>query len=202
MTNHPKHLPAEARRAATVEAVIQLAADQNPAEITTTAIARQMGLTQGALFRHFPNKDSILEATMHWVSDRLLRRLDKAATGHDSPCSAIEAMFKTHIDFVAKHPGVPRMLFGELQRAEETLPKKMAKTLLDQYADRLRVLLNKGKQAGEFSNELDIDSAIMLYLGMTQGLIMQSLLSGRVAEIRQAAIGAFEIYLNGIRART
>jgi AcrR family transcriptional regulator len=52
MNEHPKHLPADERRAATVEAVINLAAEQNPSDITTTAIAQRMGLT-GALFRHF-----------------------------------------------------------------------------------------------------------------------------------------------------
>jgi hypothetical protein len=45
MNEHPKHLPAD-ERAATVEAVINLAAEQNPSDITTTAIAQRMGLTR------------------------------------------------------------------------------------------------------------------------------------------------------------
>ena len=53
MNLHPKYLPADERRAVTVEAVVQLAAGQNPSEISTTAIARHMGVTQGALFKHF-----------------------------------------------------------------------------------------------------------------------------------------------------
>ena len=68
MTSRPTYLPAEERRTATVETVVKLAAEQNPADITTTAIAERMGLTQGALFRHFPTKEAILEATMSWVS--------------------------------------------------------------------------------------------------------------------------------------
>lgn len=55
-----KHLPADERRAVTVEAVIELAAEQNPNDITTSAIAKRIGLTQGALFRHFPSKDAWL----------------------------------------------------------------------------------------------------------------------------------------------
>ncbi|MEI6639829.1 MAG: helix-turn-helix domain-containing protein, partial [Chlorobium sp.] len=51
-----RNLPAEQRRAVTVEAVIELAAEKNPASITTAEIAERMQLTQGALFRHFPNK--------------------------------------------------------------------------------------------------------------------------------------------------
>ena len=48
MSEHPKHLPADERRAATVEAVINLAAEQNPSDITTTAIAQRMGLAPDA----------------------------------------------------------------------------------------------------------------------------------------------------------
>ncbi len=58
MNEHPKHLPADERRAITVETVIQLAAETNPSDITTKAIAERMGLTQGAIFRHFPSKDA------------------------------------------------------------------------------------------------------------------------------------------------
>ena len=76
---HPKHLPAEQRRNDTVRALIALAAEQNPTDITTAAVAKRMGLTQGALFRHFPSKDAILEAVMEWVAERLLARIDKAA---------------------------------------------------------------------------------------------------------------------------
>ena len=88
MNERPQYLRAEERRAATVQAVVDLAAEQNPAEITTTAIADRMGLTQGALFRHFPTKDAILEATLSWVSERLLARVDKAAEGAAAPAAA------------------------------------------------------------------------------------------------------------------
>ena len=46
MSTASKYLPADKRRAATVEAVIQLAATQNPSDITTAAIAGHMHLTR------------------------------------------------------------------------------------------------------------------------------------------------------------
>lgn len=199
MSGHPKHLPADERRVATIEAVVDLATEQNPSDITTTAIAQRMGLTQGALFRHFPNKDAILQAVMSWVTERLLARVDKAAEGATSPLAALEAIFKTHIDFVAEHPGVPRMLFGELQRPGESLPKKMVQTLTRQYGERLRRLLEAGKARGELYSELDVDAAAVLFIGTIQGLVMQSLLAGDVARIRRDAPGVFAVYHRGIR---
>ncbi len=198
MVTHPKHLPAEERRAVTVESVVELAATQNPSEITTTAIAKHMGVTQGALFKHFPNKDSILQAVMEWVADRLLSRVEKAASSVSSPLEAIEAMFMAHVEFVSEHPGVPRMLFGELQRAELTAPKRMAQTLIHRYGERLSHLLEKGKAAGELSATVDTEAAATLFIGTIQGLVMQSLLAGDVQRIRRDAPRVFAIYRRGI----
>ena len=202
MSGHSKHLPADERRAATVEAVVDLAAEQNPSDITTTAIAQRMGLTQGALFRHFPTKDAILQAVMSWVTERLLARVDKAAEGTTSPVAALEAVFMTHIDFVSEHPGVPRMLFGELQRPGETLPKRMVQTLIQHYGERLHRLLEAGKAQGELDAGLDVDAAAVLFIGTIQGLVMQSLLAGKVSRIRRDAPAVFAIYLRGITQRS
>lgn len=197
-----KPLPAETRRAVTVEAVIALAAERNPGEITTAAIASHMKLTQGALFRHFPTKDAIWEAVMEWVAERLLARVDRAAAQAASPLAALQAIFLAHADFVAEHPGVPRMLFGELQRAEATPAKRLARTLLERYGERLRAQLEAGKAAGEVSAALDIDAAVTLFVGTLQGLIMQSMLAGELGRIRRDAPRVFAIYLAGIRSAT
>ncbi|MCC6650444.1 MAG: TetR/AcrR family transcriptional regulator, partial [Candidatus Eisenbacteria bacterium] len=132
-----KHRPATERRAITVEAVVELASRQNPSEITTAAIAQHMGLSQGALFKHFSTKNSLLLAVMEWVAERLLERIDRSAEGVESPLAAMEAMFQSHVEFVAEHPGVPRMMFGELQRAEPTPAKQMVQTLIRRYGERL-----------------------------------------------------------------
>lgn len=198
MNERSKHLSADARRVATVEAVVDLAGEQNPSDITTTAIAQRMGLTQGALFRHFPNKEAILQAVMSWVSKHLLARIDKATEGILSPVKALEAVFMTHIDFVSEHPGVPRMLFSELQRSEETLPKRMVQTLIHHYDERLRRLLEAGKNQGELDAELDVNAAAVLFIGTIQGLVMQSLIAGDVARIRRDAPDVFAIYHRGI----
>ncbi len=199
-TEHrPKHLPADERRSVTVATVIELAAEQNPSEITTSAIAQRMNLTQGALFRHFPTKDSVWQAVMEWVAERLLARVDQAAQTATSPLAALEAMFIAHVDFVAKHPGVPRMLFGELQRAEATPAKRMVQTLITQYGARLHALIEQGKAQGELAADVDPNAAATLFIGSVQGLVMQSLLAGNVRRIRSAAPGAFAIFARGIR---
>lgn len=198
MISRPAYLSAEERREVTIQTVVELAAEQNPSDITTGAIAKRMGVTQGALFRHFPSKDAILEAVMEWVSDRLLARIDKSTSAAASPLAALEAAFMTHIAFIAEHPGVPRMLFGELQRGEQTLAKRMAQTLIQRYGERLRRLLAEGKERGELPASLDERAAATLFIGTIQGLVMQSLIAGDVTLIRETAPGVFALYRRAI----
>ncbi|MCK9540038.1 TetR/AcrR family transcriptional regulator [Dokdonella sp.] len=200
--NQPrKRLSADDRRTTTIESVIELAAEQNPSDITTAAIATRMHLTQGALFRHFPNKASIWQAVMEWVADRLLARIERAASGATSPLAALEAMYLAHIGFVVEHPGVPRMMFGELQRADDTAAKRMVQTLIGRYGQRLRALIEEGKACGEMDPQLDAAAAATLFIGSIQGLVMQALLSGDSQQMHQSAPAAFAIYRRGI-ART
>lgn len=196
-----KHLPADERRAVTVEAVLELAAHQNPSDITTTAIASHMGVTQGALFRHFPSKEAILESVMDWVADRLLARIDKAAHGAPGPLEALDAMFMAHVAFFVEHPGVPRMLFGELQRAEMTAPKRMALKMLHRYRERLVTVIEDGKASGQLSPVINTASVSTLFIGMIQGLVMQSLLAGDVQLIRKEAPGVFSLFRLAIEVR-
>jgi len=198
MSYSTKHLPKETRRASTIETVIELASEQNPEEITTTAIARRMGLSQGALFRHFPNKEAILKSVIEWVAERLLTRVDKAAAEANTPLQALEAVFMAHIDFVASHPGVPRMLFGELQRAKVTPAKLMARTLIANYGQRIETIIEQGKAKGELDADLDTKAAATMFIGIIQGLVMQSLLTCNMEQMRENAPGVFIVFCRGI----
>lgn len=201
MNNPTKHLPAEERRVVTIEAVIELAGSQNPSDITTAAIAKHMNLTQGSIFRHFPTKDAIWQSVMEWVADRLLARIDSAAKGIDSPLAAMQAMFMSHVDFVVEHPGVPRMMFGQLQSADSTPAKYAVQTLTQRYAARVRALVEHGKTTGEITLEVDTHAAATLFVGTIQGLVMQSMLSGDIQRMRIDAPGVFAIFQRGLRSK-
>lgn len=200
MGHASKYLPADTRRALTVAAVVELAGRQNPDAITTASIARHMQLTQGALFRHFPSKEAIWQAVMDWVAETLLGRIERACQENDAALAALEAMFMSHIRFVAEHPGVPRMIFGELQRAEDSAVKRTVQALLQRYAQRLQTLIVLGKQKGELAASLDELAAATLFIGTVQGLVMQSLLAGDVEKMIRDAPGVFAIYRCGIES--
>ena len=184
----------------TIEAVIDLAATTHPREITTAAIAKHMNLTQGALFRHFASKEALWASVMEWVAERLLTRIDRAVADVDSPLVALRTMFMSHVEFVIEHPGVPRMMFGELQRNDGTPAKRMARTLLERYSKRVHRRIEEGKANGDIASAVDTQAAATLFVGMLQGLVMQSMLGGDIGRIREQAPGVFEIFERGLRA--
>lgn len=200
MKTHSKYLPADERRAVTVNAVIELAARSVPSEITTAEIAKHMGVTQGSLFRHFPNKEAIWEAVMGWVADRLLDRLDRAAKDIEAPLAALEAMFMSHVEFAIEHPGVPRMIFAELQHSQETPAKRMTQALLQRYAQKLLDRMTAGQEQGQISRDIDPAAAAALFVGTIQGLVMQALMSGDIRRMRTDAPAVFAIYARGLRS--
>ncbi len=194
-----KRLSAAERRATTVQAVLDLAAVENPADITTGAIAERMQITQGALFRHFATKDEIWQAVIAWVTQRVLARVDEAERMAKSPLEALEIVFMAHVESHVRHAGVPRIIFGELQRADDTLAKRMVRKFMGQYVARLQVFIEQGKVGGEIDPEVEAKPAATLFVGMIQGLVVQSLVLGNIGIARKRAREVFTLYRRAVR---
>lgn len=199
MPHATRHLPANERKAETVTTVIELAARQNPGDITTAAIARKMELSQGALFRHFPTKDAIWLAVMEWVAEHLLAGIEQGAGNAQTPLAALDAIFTAHLDFIMTYPGVPRILFHELQRAENTRAKGVVRSLIEHYSKLLTNILERGRVDGELAEEINVTAAAALFLGMIQGLVMQSLISGDPGHISRTSRDILTLYQRSIR---
>lgn len=179
-------------------AALRLASQTSPSLITTTDLAVAVGVTQGAIFKHFPSKDAIWLAAVVWVREQLMSTLEAAASAAGSPMSALGAVFKAHIAFVLAHPGVPRLIFHELQRPADSPIKQEVRALLKDYRKLLRRLLDAAASQGKVSPEVDLDAAATLFVGTVQGLVMQSMVAGSTASMKAQADPVFAIYRRGI----
>lgn len=168
-----RYLSADQRRAAAVRTVVALAAHCDPAEITTGQIASAMEVSQGALFRHFPDKQAIWTAVLDWTSSELQARFD--ALRADGPMALLDVMMAAHIAFVIEHPGIPRILWGELQRSGETPAKAIVRALMARYRARVEAQLRAAQTAGEICSDADIEAGTVLFLALVQGMVMQAL---------------------------
>jgi len=183
-----------------VAAALRLAASKSPAAITTTNLATAVGLSQGALFKHFASKDAVWLAAMASAAEDLLQILSQAAAGAPSPVAALRAVFEAHVDFVADHPGVPRLVLHQLQQAGDSPIKQCAQTLMQSHRELVQELLQKAVNTRQVAADLDIAAAATMFLGQVQGLVMQSVMSGQSDTMRKLAPRVFAIYERGIRA--
>ena len=181
---HFRH-PTEIRQGSLVEAALLLAAQRSPADITTGDLAQAVGITQGAVFRHFASKQAIWLAALNWVTDTLMTQLNAAAAeaqlAGPSPLAALQAVFRAHVDFVVAHPGVPRVIFQELQHAHDSALKACVRSLMQRYRALFTGLLLRAQEQRLLAPGTDLQAAAVLFIGSVQGLVMQSLISGQVS---------------------
>ena len=196
----PTKLPTETRQTALVAAALALAAERSPSEVTTAALAQAVGITQGAVFRHFESKAAIWLAVMDAVHQDLLARLHAAAGAQAQPLAALRAVFMAHVDFVVEQPGVPRVIFQELQHPEDTPLKARVRGLMQAYRALLAGLLERAQATRQLAPGTDLQAAAVLFIGSVQGLVMQSLLSGQVGAMRQLAPDVFALFQQAIAA--
>ncbi len=200
-----KRQDTDERREKIIHVTLDLAARQGVDKVTPRGIAQAMGVTQDAVFRHFLSKDAIWLAVMQWVRERLVSGLGRAAEqGHD-PLDALQRMFFAHIAFIAAHPVIPRILASERLHGRSTVLRRLVtETMLD-YEAKIATLLADARTQGQARADLDVHAAATLYLGMIQGLVLQtSILRGqRTLEARTLATEAartFPVFLEALRS--
>jgi TetR/AcrR family transcriptional regulator len=134
------------------------------------------------------------------VHESLLAKLVEAAQAQTSAVRALEAVFRAHVNFVVAHPGAPRIIFHELQQSTDSPVKQEVRALLQAYQQLLLNQFKAGMKSGELPTGLNREAAATLFVGIVQGLVMQSMLTGKPGAMKTQADAVFAIYLRGIRA--
>ncbi len=193
----------EMRQASLVEAALLLAAQRSPADITTADLAHAVGISQGAVFKHFASKEAIWLAVLDWATDALMTRLHTAAAGADrAALPALRAVFLAHVDFVTTYPGVPRLVFQELQRPGDTALKSQVRALMQRYRQLLIAVMQHAKTQQALRPDLDLQAAAVLFVGSVQGLVMQALLADDIHAIAAQAPGVFALLQQGLQCQS
>jgi TetR/AcrR family transcriptional regulator len=202
-TEKPTKQRTEIRQASLVEAALRLAAQSSPADITTADLAQAVGISQGAVFRHFANKEALWLAALDWVTNTLMAQVQRAAQEaklHNSDAmAALRAVFQTHVNFVLTHPGVPRLIFQELQSAKDTALKMRVRALMQRYRQLLLNLLQLAQTQKGLRADIDLQAAAVLFIGSIQGLVMQALISSDLPAMAAQAPGVFSIFQRGVQ---
>src|SRR5215208_1322322 len=102
--------PAADRRREIADAALRVIATQGLGRFTSLAIAREVGVSDGALFRHFSSKDAIVAAAIDRVEELLF---DGFPPADDDPVERLGAFFRRRTAVIREHPGISTLVATE-----------------------------------------------------------------------------------------
>lgn len=188
---------ADERKSEIVETAVALADRVGPDRLTTEAIAKAMGVTQPAVFRHFSAKKDIWIAVAAWIGDRLQSRWRAEENRGASPTDTIRAVASAQLTFIHSTPAVPAILFSrELHQENESL-RKTFYALMGGLHRLLRRLVEEGQRTGELRADVVPDDVAFLVLGLIQGLAVRWSLSGRSFDLVAEGSRLLNLQLTG-----
>lgn len=188
----------EDRQQEIVLVVLALARERGVEAITTQAIAERMGLTQGAVFRHFPNKEAIWAAVLDWLQGRL-GEVFQAVPGA-SPLAEVTRIFSAYMALFAAYPSVPRLFFSDTFHHPYPRLHERMQAMVQGCEGRLAQWLAEAAALGEVRADLPALAAAKLLLTTIQGLAFQACVLGIVADPGATGRQLFPLYLAAIGA--
>ena len=166
------------RRQQILEALAQML-EANPGErITTAGLARQVGVSEAALYRHFPSKSKMFEGLIEFIEETLFSRINTILAEDPKVLGRCEKMLALLLGFTERNPGITRILTGDALAGEtERLHTRVAQ-LYDRFETQLKQVLREAEMREGLRPVLSVNSAANLLLADAEGRISQYVRSG------------------------
>ncbi len=193
-------LSSERRRQEIVEATLALLATTPIHGITTREVARRVGISQPALFRHFRSRDEILEAVVAHTRGQLDGLAGEVLQPARPPLEALAALLRSVVGHVRTHPGVPRLLFYDAASVDEPCYHQPLRHLVSSQRALVSELVREARRSGEVSESIDPERAGRLLVALIQGVLLQWQLSGRGADLAEQADALLALWRAGLEA--
>ena len=87
--------------------------------MTTARLAKEVGVSEAALYRYFPSKTKMFEALIEHIENTLLSRITASMRNETQTMNRIHDILQTILDFARKNPGLTRILTGHALMFED-----------------------------------------------------------------------------------
>lgn len=173
------------RQTELADAALLIIATRGITALTTRALAEQVGLTSGAIFKHFASLDALLEA----VVARVEAVLDSTFPADDtsSPLERLEHFIEARTTAVGERVGILRLLLSE--QFQLALPKQGAERL-SRCVQKTRAFviatLRDAQASGEVRTDISAEALGPIVMGTIQMLALTRSRNGDAAATREA----------------
>lgn len=153
--------------------------ESNPGQrITTAALAKEVGVSEAALYRHFPSKARMFEALIEFIEDSVFTLVNRILDETPDATARCGNILHLLLSFSERNPGLTRILVGDALTGEN----ERLRTRITQFYDRLETQLKQILREAESKNALPVghpSSAIAnLLLATAEGRMNQFVRSG------------------------
>ena len=150
--------------------------EKSPGErITTAGLAKAVGVSEAALYRHFASKAKMFEALIAFAEESVFSRVNRIIEEEKSTSQRCAKLLYLSLMFADKNPGITRVLLGDALVGET----ERLQTRVDQFFSRLesqfKQILREAEMRDGIRMALPIDSACTLIVSVIEGRMHQYL---------------------------
>ncbi len=167
----------EIRQKQIKKAVLKILAEEGLHRLTTRNLAGQIGLSEGALFRHFKSKRDILLGIMDDVQLEMVEPLRQIASSDRPAPDRLSDFLRCHVRFLVENRGITILLFSEAAHFNDSALKGKMRTILLNLKQSVANIIRDGMAAGEWDPALQVEDVTILYMGIPIALNVELVLN-------------------------
>jgi len=195
----PRRKSTAIRKQQIIDAARKLIIKKGSEHLTVRAMAKEVGLTEAAIYRHFKSKREILSFLMNHIMDTMLHDVERTETDNTTSLDAIEQALKHHLSEIEQRKGMSFQVIAEIIGLGDKKLNKDVYEKLNFYVDRLKSLLAEGARNGYVREDIDLGASALLLFGMIQGLVNIWALGGYSFDLAAKYESLWAIYEKAIK---
>ena len=151
---------------------------KGPVKITTALLANQCGITEAAIYRHFPSKRKIYSGLVDFCEQNIFDLIATINTSDSDYLEKTKKILNLLVNFSEKNPGLARLLTREAFSIDETTLDERIGQMMSKIELIIKQNLQKYEQTTKAKLALPTASSANLLLASAEGFIQQFVRSG------------------------
>jgi TetR/AcrR family transcriptional regulator len=148
--------------------------ENGPGErITTAALAREVGVSEAALYRHFPSKAKMFEGLIAFIEDTMFVRINRIIAEEPLAVRRCEKILTLLLTFAEKNPGMTRLMTGDALAGETERLRVRISQLFDRLEAQLKQILREAQIRENLKTPISPALMANLLLASAEGRLMQ-----------------------------
>jgi TetR/AcrR family transcriptional regulator len=157
------------RRQTILETLVHMLEKNQGEHITTAQLARAVGVSEAALYRHFPSKAKMFEGLIEFIEETLFTRINKIIAEESRAETRVQNILFLLLGFADKNPGMARLLYGDVLVGETERLRQRVVQIYERIETQLKQILREA-EANENLRVPIADTAALL-LAVVEGSI-------------------------------